>query len=81
MFPARVQQVASTVQAKVTDTRVEPPMSGTYSSVVTALASAVMDPMLLDRPAALGGDRAPTGTTPYTHTYKAYELKDLLMHE
>lgn len=59
--PKVVERVVSTVPAPVIDKKVEPKMSGSASSVVTAVANSGINPHLESRPAALGGDSASTG--------------------
>ena len=60
--PRVAQRIISTVPRPKQDNMKEPVTSGSASSIVAAIAQAAQDPHLMDRPVALGGDAANTGT-------------------
>ena len=58
---AYVVYFGSPYEEPIVDDRLEPRVSGSYSSLVTALAGATYDPYLQGRPQLLGGPGANTG--------------------
>ena len=71
--PKVIQRVTSTVPAPKRDPKIEPKMSGSASSIVTAIANSGLDPQLDARPTDLGGDSASTGTRQPEATHKTLE--------
>ena len=75
--PKVVQRVVSTIPAPRTDSTKEPAMSGSASSIVTAVANTGIDPHVDARPTELGGDLASTGTELPQVTQQSLDLTPL----
>ena len=71
--PRVVERASTTVPAPITDSSMEPAVSGSVSSITRAIAQDGNDPHLADRPVALGGDRANTGQEQDPVTFKSLE--------
>ena len=71
--PRVIQRAGTTMPSPIEDRTQQPAVSGSVSSLTNSIAQQGDNPTIIDRPVALGGDYASTGSDQEAVTHKSME--------